>query len=264
MQQKSDKSKTSTASVSLRSEHDGQSIGAIVSDLSWKTNESLLGPIELIPAFESEELVPIRQSLGETKSTNCSAYEKLRPIQKQWLDVYTKTGMISSDGSVPADFISAKPSKFEKSAYKTIALEIREYDDFYRRKIVDLNSIDQLICVLNFASIQGGRRIILINQTTFSSEELLIKIKAQLPESEREETLSRLELLLCETENSIFSYDEFNGLIENAPLNGLNEDSLSMSWKNYTTGNGLGIFARRNEMQTRRPCSLFSTLLKPT
>lgn len=43
---------------------------------------------------------------------------------------------------------------------------------------------------------------------------MLIQIKAQLPQSESERTWSRLVLLLCETEDSIFTYDQFNGHIE--------------------------------------------------
>ncbi len=210
--------KADLASVSLRSRRDGQSIGAIVSDLSWKTNEGNLRQVELIPSFdESEELVPIRQSLHKTGSLNCSAYDKLRPVQKQWIHVHQvgrKYSFFGGRSHYKEPHLTANRSKFEKTNCKKIALEMREYNSPFSGKKIDSNSMDQLIRVLNYAHDQGGRRIILINQTSYSAEQLLIQIKAQLPKSESERTWSRLVLLLCETEDSIFSYDQFNGHME--------------------------------------------------
>ncbi|HAU1718488.1 TPA: hypothetical protein JBI80_14065 [Legionella pneumophila] len=211
--------KADLAGESLRSKRDGQSIGAIVSDSVWKTQEANLGQIELIPAFdESEELAPIRQSLRKTGSMNCSTYDKLRPIQQRWIHVHQAGGMYTFSGMGRSHyvepFLTANPSKFEKSTCKTIALEMREYNSSYLGKEIDSTSMDQLIRVLNYAHDQGGRRIILINQTSYSTEQLLTQIKAQLPKSERERTWSRLMLLLCETEDSIFNYEQFNGHIE--------------------------------------------------
>jgi hypothetical protein len=84
-------------------------------------------------------------------------------------------------------------------------------------KQINSNSMNQLISVLNYAHDQGGRRIILINHTSFSTERLLIQIKDQLLKSESERIWPRLILLLCETKDSIFSYDQYNGYIEVAP-----------------------------------------------
>ncbi|KGP63581.1 hypothetical protein EP47_05540 [Legionella norrlandica] len=210
--------KEDLAGESLRSKRDGQSIGAIVSDLSWRTNEGSLGQVELIPAFdENEELAPIRQSLHNTGYMNCSAYDKLRPVQKRWIHVCQAGGTHSYFGGrshYNEPYLTANPTKFEKTTSKTIALEIREYNSCFSGKKIDSTSMDQLIRVLNYAHDQGGRRIILINQTSYSTEQLLIQIKAQLPESECERTWSRLKLLLCETEDSIFKYEQFNGHIE--------------------------------------------------
>ncbi|KTD07517.1 hypothetical protein [Legionella jamestowniensis] len=213
--------KTDLAGASLRSKRDGQSIGAIVSDSVWKTKADSLGQIELIPAFDdSKELAPIRQSLDKTGTMQCSAYDNLRPVQKQWLHVHRVPGTYSFFGGrshYNEPFLTANPSKFEKTTCKTIAVEIGEYNSSVFGKEIDLNSMNQLIRVLNYAHDQGGRRIILINQTSYTREQLLIQIKAQLPKSESERTWSRLMLLLCETEDSIFSYDQFNGHIEVAP-----------------------------------------------
>lgn len=239
--------KADLAGMSLRSKRDGQSIGAIVRDLSWKTNESSLGQIELIPAFESEEIVPIRQSLHKTGSLNCSAYDKLRPVQKQWIHVHQAGGTYGGRSRYNEPHLTANPSKFEKTTCKTIALEIREYNSLFSGKEIDSTSMDQLIRVLNYAHDQGGRRIILINQTSYSTEQLLIQIKAQLPKSESERTWSRLTLLLCETEDSIFTYDQFNGHIEIVP------PKRSLSHESSHDFEGLSMFKRRpTRLSTQR------------
>lgn len=209
--------RTDLAGESLRSKREGQSIGALVSDSTWKTHESTLGQVELIPAFnDHKELAPIRRSLCQTGSVHCSAYDKLRPIQQQWLDVFHIGGMYTYSGGrshYEQPHLGANYRKFEKTECKTIALEMREYK-FLSGIDVDDASISQLVRLLNYAHDQGGRRVILINQTSFSNEELLMRIKNQLPKSERERTRARLMLLLCETEETIFNFNEFNGLIK--------------------------------------------------
>lgn len=203
--------KTDVAGIGLRSRRDGQSIGAVVSDLSWKINEGYLGAFELIPDFDSGDLASISQALKTTGSMQCSAYNNLRLVQKEW--IVEHSGEHWDDRGLQT-FHVAVPKKFEKTTCKTIALEIREHNCYSLGKAIGLNSMYQLIRVLNYAHDQGGRRIILINQTSYSTEQLLIQIKAQLPKSESERTWSRLTLLLCETEDSIFGYDQFNGHIE--------------------------------------------------
>jgi len=130
-------------------------------------------------------------------------------------------------------YLMANPSKFEKTTCKTIALELREYTPHFSGKVIDPYSMDQLIRVLNYAHDQGGRRIILINQTSYSAEQLLIQIKAQLPKSERERTWSRLMLLLCETEDSIFKYDQSNGHIEIAIQKDILTEQLSIQEEEF-------------------------------
>lgn len=206
--------KTDLAGMSLRSKREGQSIGAVVSDLVWKIHKDNLGEFELIPGFDSEDLPPISRNLGKTGSLHCSAYDKLSDLQKEW--VKENKGEYWDERGHHR-FHIAITKKFAKTTYKTIALEMREYNSLYFGKRIDSDSMDQLIRVLNYAHDQGGRRIILINQTSFSSEELLIQIKAQLPKAETERTWSRLMLLLCDTEHSIFDHDQFNGHIEVTP-----------------------------------------------
>lgn len=187
---------------SLGAKHDGQSIGAIVSDLAWKTNEKTLGPIELIPAFDdSKELAPIRRSLQKTGSLDCNEYHRLRPVQQRWIDVTERLGRCDVYG-LNKDFLVANPLKFEKSSCTTIAIEMTEIS--YCRKEISIMCMEQLIRVLNYAHDHGGKRIIIINQTSFNTEQFLVQMKAQLQGSEIERTWSRLMLLLSETEDSIF------------------------------------------------------------
>jgi len=108
----------------------------------------------------------------------------------------------------------ANINTFEKTQCKTIALEITAYDSYEPERKINYSPMSQLIRVLNYAHDQGGRRVILINQTGLSPEQLLVQIKKQLPVAERERTWSRFMLLLCETEKTIFEFDQFNDLIE--------------------------------------------------
>ena len=200
--------KTDLNGLSLRSRKEGQSVGAMVSDDEWKKNQDRLKDVELIPALDdSDEMAPIRRSLKATGKPG-EVYDKLRPIQQKWIDVYQKdidhkNGMLIH----VKPYLWANPTFFEKTDCKTIAIELGEWKEY---KEISPNSMDQLIRVLNYAHDQGGRRVMLINQTRFTNDQLLQQIKSQLPEAERERTWSRLQLLLCENEQSIFGLDEFN------------------------------------------------------
>lgn len=205
----------------MRSKRDGQSIGAIVSDLVWEAHEKNIDAVELIPAFDKEELYPIRGSVRATGSIKCCAYDKLRPVQQKWLNVTRIVpGYTIYNGILRLDkpHFVANPAIFEKTTCKTIALEMRKYHSASLENKIDSTSMEQFIRVLNYAHDQGGRRVILINQTGYNSEKLLLQIKTQLPECERERSWSRLMLLLCETEDFIFEHEQFNGHIDGAIL----------------------------------------------
>jgi hypothetical protein len=55
------------------------------------------------------------------------------------------------------EHLAANSLPFEKTTYKTIALEMREdiYEYSENRKEIDFNSMNQLIKVLNYAHDQG-------------------------------------------------------------------------------------------------------------
>lgn len=207
------------AGESLRARKVGQSIGAIVSDFTWKKVAPTLGPHELIPDFTDSELAPIRQSLKKTESYQCEAYTQLRPVQKRWLKVHEVGGdyfrSLVGHSFYQERHLTVIPLKFEKTSYQTIAIELTELIGFSQNDIKKIahGSLDQLIRVLNYAHDQGGRRIIIINQTSFDTEQLLTQIKTQLDPRERERTWARLNLLLCETEDTIFNLKQYDGHI---------------------------------------------------
>lgn len=185
--------KTDLAGPALRKKRDGYSFMEIMSDSEWKIHEAGLGEIELIPAFDySKELAPVNLELRTTKVNlySCESYQKLRPIQQEWIQYQRGP---NND--------SVYLRKFEETTHKTIAIEIREYINYDGKKYVREDSLAQLIRVINYVHDQGGRRVILINQTSFSPGELLAKIKEQLPQSELKRTWSRFMVLLEGDEN---------------------------------------------------------------
>lgn len=209
---------------SLRSRKDGQSIGAIVNEAIFERQKEHLIDFELVPAFDVDsEMVPISQALRAGKAIHaCEAYQRLKPIQKKWLDVFKTAGYYrstyGSGGYRPIyepPHWSVAPLKFEKTSCKTIALELMEYNSQYSGKSINSDCMEQLLRILNYVHDQGGRRLILINKTSYSPEEFLAQIKKHLPKAEKERTWSRLMLLLCETDETIFGFDEFNGRMEN-------------------------------------------------
>lgn len=206
--------KSDLGGESLRSRRDGQSIGAIVSQAYWQKRIEDLREFELVPAFnEDKELAPIRRALKKTGSMNCPAYDKLLLVQKRWIHKH-QVGPFFKRSRYVKPYLTVNVSPFEKTTHKTIVLEMGESNSSYFGKSIDPDTMEQLIRILNYAHDKGGRRIIFINQTSFSHEELLAEIKKELPKSERERTWSRLMLLLCETEESIFNHDQFNGHVE--------------------------------------------------
>jgi hypothetical protein len=199
--------KTGLSGKSLRSKREGQSIGAIISPLAYQNNKSTLGAVELIPSIDdSHDLAPIRRSL-KSNGTMGPHYDGLSRLQKRWIHVRELEPRPTYSFCVARGW-TTNVRLFEKTTCKTIALEIGECDLEWIGKKISSSSMDQLIRVLNYAHDQGGKRVILINKTSFSPTELLTQIKAQLPESEQERTWSRLQLLLSETEDTIFGIRE--------------------------------------------------------
>lgn len=200
--------------LSLRQRREGQSIGAIVSVEAYEMNASKSSDWEVIPYIDDlTQLVPIRQSLASTGKTGPD-YNALSELQKKWTIVHMVLGMRHFKGFGQSEYIrqhrSINTKTFEHTDNKTIVVELGETNYFQVKQIAS-SSMSYLISVLNFAHDKGGLRIILVNKTSFSNDELYQQVIAQLPEHEKERTKSRFQLLLCEDKASIFTTEGFEG-----------------------------------------------------
>lgn len=175
-----------------------QSIGIIVDPKAYAQNQHQLNSVELIPAIDEELLTQIRQSLRETGNLG-PAYQKLNEQQKKWLRQFQAGGgyLQRVDGScykVPYHKgIGVKP--FEASKCEIIAIEISLYQMVDGDKIIGLECMNHLLQVINYAHDQGGKKVIIINNTNLSPNELIEQIKADIPEHEKERTVARLDNL---------------------------------------------------------------------
>ncbi|MFI4956724.1 MAG: hypothetical protein ACHQAX_05915 [Gammaproteobacteria bacterium] len=79
---------------------------------------------------------------------------------------------------------------FEKTDKSVIAVELIRYNGIFGPRIND-DSLEQLLAVVHYAFDKGSTKVIAVNNTGFSPDELWRKIKDQLPEKEKERTLAR-------------------------------------------------------------------------
>jgi hypothetical protein len=163
--------------------------------------ENQLDPIEFIPGFTDTMLEPMRQILKK-KNFHGEDYDKLSALQKHWLQTvqieantyyYSRTNF----HTIPAHKALWVRS-FEGTICKTLVVELVSEERYDGSKTLSYYSIRNITGTINYAHDQGRKRVIFINNTGFSYQELMNKIEEQLPEKERERerTLSRLHMLL--------------------------------------------------------------------
>jgi hypothetical protein len=197
-----------------------QSVGIFISKENYLLKEKEFGDVEFIPGFGKESadyLSSVRRSLYTTGMCG-SDYNKLSLIQKKWLVLYIYNDSIYNyftrrfEHSIEKkQGIKAVP--FEKTKKKTIVIEIQEDSD--SKKCLEFYVMDQLLSVINYAHDVGREKVIFINDTTLSNEELLNKIKSKIPSSEKERTIARLESLLyssslvSDVETIFYSTEEY-------------------------------------------------------
>lgn len=170
-----------------------QSVGIIITKEAFEASKFKLGALELIPAVDNDKLTSIRESLMNTETTG-PVYEKLSDLQKNWLRQYEVPGIYLRSIHRPAHIgINVKP--FEKTDYKIIAIEFIPYKNSDGEITINDESMQQLIRVINYVHDMGGKKVIIINDTGFSIEELIKQIKQQIPEREKKRTIARFENL---------------------------------------------------------------------
>jgi DNA replication protein DnaC len=173
----------------------GQTIGIIVSPECYKSAEHRLSKVEYIPAIDDNLICEIRRSLQDTK-TKGAAYEKLSSLEKSWLEQFTVSEEYCDDGKKIPAYPGIKVRNFEFTSCSTIAIEIMQYNSINYSCEIDSDSMSQLLAVINYSHDQGGKKVIIINRTEFSHQELLTKFEAKINEKERARTMSRLNNLL--------------------------------------------------------------------
>jgi len=179
-----------------------RSIGLIVSaDEATQLQEN--PNVDYVPYIDhSEKLAPIITSLAQTGQAGGS-YDELTQNEKKWIAFSWGTVTENRNGNpfntgVPVRRINIRP--FQASEKPTIALEIIDSKSLYFKNKaqhgINYFSFLHLLQIVNWAHNEGSKKIVLINKTPFSENELIEKILYQLPESEAQRTKDRLLLLL--------------------------------------------------------------------
>lgn len=182
-----------------------RSVGIVVTPDVYNTYANQLGLVEYIPGFiQNDEclLGPIRRSLRATGSRG-STYDLLTATQKNWLQQFTASGCYFFLGNrsvyeEPHQGMAVR--KFESTRCSVIAIELQQWKSTFSGNVVDDESMSQLLRVVNYAHDCGGKKIIIINQTQFSHQELMEKIKIKMDDREKERTIARIEQLFYSSE----------------------------------------------------------------
>lgn len=204
----------------LISYNEDPSVGIIISRENYEKECHRFATIEFIPSFNEEKvLAPIRQSLKKTGLPG-SIYEALSVNEKKWLKIFPKGGMhyyaFGKAQYTPPGFGIAERN-FEKTDCSFIALDLiqEDYGIFKQKYKLSRACKSQLLNILNYAHDNGNKKVIFVNNTGLSHEELYNKIKESIPKSEKERSISRLEALLFTP--ALFNAVEDNpGQVQNA------------------------------------------------
>lgn len=176
------------------------SVGIVLSKSLFDTRRlEFVATTELVPAFQRDTFVPMRQSLMRGEGLG-PAFAELTPEQQRYTKRFPinkkewKGGGFQDTGIYWYTEINIKP--FERTDKPYIAIELLDEIDWNGKEIIQGGSLAQLLRVINFAHDAGGKRIIILNNTKFSDKELIQKIKEGIPEREEERTISRLNAIL--------------------------------------------------------------------
>lgn len=185
----------------IQKNHVEQSVGIIIDAKTYETRKNSLGPVEFIPAFSERLLLgPMRMSLKET-GTLGPHFDQLSEHQKSWLRRFETFGVYvyypdgSSKYNPPGEGVGIRP--FEGTQCDMIVIEItQEYFSVWERMALDSESVAQLLRVVNYAHDHGEKKVVIVNRTDFSHQQLIKEIQEEIPERERERTIARIENLL--------------------------------------------------------------------
>lgn len=175
----------------------GQSVGIIVTPEIYETEKGKLLEVEFIPAVAEEILRSISISLWQQGIWG-PEYERLTGKQKEWLKIFEVSRQYeyrdSGSYTMPQHkSICVKP--FESTNCDIVAVELLQRTNWNGKEIVQEDSLNQLLRVINYAHDSGGKKVIIVNHTKFTHEELLVAIKAGISEREKERTSARIDAM---------------------------------------------------------------------
>ena len=130
------------------------------------------------------------------------------------------------------DFSLFVPRWFTQTKAKTIVLELNDNGD---DKTISWIAAGQLIHLVNYAHDKGGRRVIFVNKTKLSTDELLLQIEQRIYRNEKERTISRLQNLLCEDKDSIFMYQQYDDTVTDEQEDQVDNLSYKTNVRNKNT-----------------------------
>jgi len=179
-----------------------QSVGVIVDYSTYESGKIKFNDVEFIAGISYDEIELIQKELQTTGRLG-DEFEKLTPYQKNWIVHHKPMGFYSSIfGSDTHEYEDEAPyetvyeRKFHSSESNVIAIEILQYNSRYYGSSINTICQENLLRLINYAHDQGGKKIIIINHTEFSSETFLQRIKDNIPKREKERTIARLDNLL--------------------------------------------------------------------
>lgn len=160
-----------------------KSLGIIMDMNTFEAEKHRFPGFEFVPAFKS--LAEIRNSLLETGEPG-PQYEALDTVRKQWLSIYLADSFEQYKGYFTERQVwIALPRKFKWTPATYIAVELLHDIDYNNNEIIQKCCMRQLCRATQYAHEQDDRKIILVNHTKFTQEQLLEKIKEQMPTKER-------------------------------------------------------------------------------
>lgn len=175
------------------------SVGIIVGSEAYAAQKHTLSDVEFVPAFAMRVFDSMTSSMLSSGDPG-PAFLALTPEQQAYTYFdYMMAPVVSQGGfggALHRNQRSIFKKCFETTEHALIVVELLSETNWDNKKIIQRDCLDQLVRVVHFAHDQGGKKIIILNNTGFSQVELLTKIKEGIGMREQERTMARIEALL--------------------------------------------------------------------
>ncbi len=193
----------------MRVPQSARSVGVIVTNEAYQVYASELGDVEFVPGFKSFSEITMHLQLTEGKELG-PAYDALTDVQKQWTCRFpinkikqyydVSRDKVFYDHTSEFWYSAIGIKRFERSSRNVIAVELLQKPKNWCGWEVNDDCVAQLLRVINYAFDRGGKKVIIVNATGFSQQELISQIKMQIDERDKERTIARLDQLFYSSE----------------------------------------------------------------